>query len=75
MLARTTFCEGRIGIIDPDLVELSNLQRQILHNEKSVGMAKVHSAAQALESCVSLLESDNATTIAVVSIPGCVWIL
>lgn len=35
---------GYIGIIDPDTVELSNLQRQILHNEEHIGMPKVISA-------------------------------
>ncbi len=35
---------GYIGIIDPDLVELSNLQRQILHNEEHLGMLKAVSA-------------------------------
>ncbi len=35
---------GQLTIIDPDEVELSNLQRQILHNEQSVGKAKVDSA-------------------------------
>ncbi|KDR79056.1 hypothetical protein GALMADRAFT_138015 [Galerina marginata CBS 339.88] len=40
---------GRIGIVDHDHVELSNLQRQILHNEESVGMYKAESAALALK--------------------------
>ncbi|MGB9710126.1 MAG: HesA/MoeB/ThiF family protein [Thermodesulfovibrio sp.] len=35
---------GYIGIIDPDTVEISNLQRQILHNEEHIGMPKVISA-------------------------------
>jgi len=35
---------GYIGIIDPDIVELRNLQRQIIHNEDSIGMPKVISA-------------------------------
>ncbi|KAI5121241.1 hypothetical protein M0805_007248 [Coniferiporia weirii] len=39
---------GRIGIVDPDVVELSNLQRQILHSEATLGMPKVESAAHAL---------------------------
>lgn len=39
---------GRIGIIDHDVVEVSNLQRQILHNERTVGMRKTESAAQAI---------------------------
>lgn len=35
---------GLIGLVDPDRVELSNLQRQILHNEEHIGMPKVISA-------------------------------
>ncbi len=35
---------GYIGIIDPDIVELSNLQRQILHKEEHIGMPKAISA-------------------------------
>jgi len=40
---------GRIGIIDHDIVEVSNLQRQILHSERTIGMHKAESAAQALK--------------------------
>jgi molybdopterin/thiamine biosynthesis adenylyltransferase/rhodanese-related sulfurtransferase len=35
---------GRIGLVDFDVVDLSNLQRQILHGEKDVGRKKIHSA-------------------------------
>lgn len=35
---------GTIGIIDMDVVDVSNLQRQILHNLDRVGMRKVESA-------------------------------
>jgi adenylyltransferase/sulfurtransferase len=35
---------GTLGIIDPDNVELSNLQRQILHATKDIGRRKVDSA-------------------------------
>jgi molybdopterin/thiamine biosynthesis adenylyltransferase len=38
---------GRIGVIDDDVVELSNLQRQIAHTTRRIGMAKVDSAAMA----------------------------
>lgn len=37
---------GNIGIIDDDAVELSNLQRQIIHNEKNLGEKKVESARE-----------------------------
>ena len=40
---------GTIGIIDDDVVEHSNLQRQILHNTDRVGMPKVESAALTLQ--------------------------
>ena len=35
---------GRIGLIDDDAVDLSNLQRQILHTTADVGAPKVASA-------------------------------
>ena len=35
---------GTLGIIDPDKVELSNLQRQILHATADIGRQKVESA-------------------------------
>ncbi|MCC7077912.1 MAG: molybdopterin-synthase adenylyltransferase MoeB [Acidimicrobiia bacterium] len=40
---------GRIGIVDFDIVDTSNLQRQILHNEARVGELKVESAKQTLQ--------------------------
>ena len=39
---------GTIGIIDMDVVDASNLQRQVLHNMERVGMRKVDSARQTL---------------------------
>ncbi|WP_325892469.1 molybdopterin-synthase adenylyltransferase MoeB [Grimontia sp. NTOU-MAR1] len=36
---------GKITLIDDDIVELSNLQRQVLHNDSSIGVLKVESAA------------------------------
>lgn len=39
---------GRIGIVDDDVVDRSNLQRQILHGESWVGKAKTESAADRL---------------------------
>ena len=37
---------GRIGIVDDDIVERSNLQRQIVHGDDDVGRPKVESAAE-----------------------------
>lgn len=39
---------GTIGIVDDDAVDLSNLQRQIVHTTERVGVSKVDSAAEAL---------------------------
>ena len=39
---------GTLGIVDFDTVEISNLQRQILHREHNVGKTKVLSAQQTL---------------------------
>ncbi len=40
---------GRLTIVDDDVVSLSNLQRQIIHDSASVGTAKVTSAADTLK--------------------------
>jgi molybdopterin/thiamine biosynthesis adenylyltransferase/rhodanese-related sulfurtransferase len=40
---------GTIGVIDDDVVDYSNLQRQVLHNTDRVGMPKVESAALTLQ--------------------------
>ncbi|NBV06418.1 MAG: HesA/MoeB/ThiF family protein [Proteobacteria bacterium] len=46
---------GNIGVIDDDIVELSNLQRQVIHNEKNLGQKKVLSAKEK----ISALNSDT----------------
>lgn len=38
-----------LHLLDPDVVELSNLQRQVIHRESSIGMSKVASAARTIE--------------------------
>jgi adenylyltransferase/sulfurtransferase len=40
---------GTIGIVDHDVVDMSNLQRQILHTAERVGMPKVESARETLQ--------------------------
>ena len=39
---------GRIGVVDHDRVERSNLQRQVLHGERTLGQSKVQSSIQRL---------------------------
>lgn len=60
---------GTIGVVDDDEVDLSNLQRQVLHSTGSIGKAKVESARAAVAAInpdVTLvphhlrLEADNA---------------
>ncbi|NOD76609.1 MULTISPECIES: molybdopterin-synthase adenylyltransferase MoeB [unclassified Ruegeria] len=40
---------GTIGVIDDDVVENANLQRQVIHRDTDIGMPKVFSAQQAME--------------------------
>jgi len=50
---------GRIGIVDADRVELSNLQRQILHGTSRVGMPKVDSARAQLAALNPLVQVET----------------
>jgi len=63
---------GTIGLIDFDRVDLSNLQRQIIHTKKRVGELKVESAAIAInelnphvkvEKIIKALDETNAQEI------------
>lgn len=40
---------GTLGIVDHDTVDVTNLQRQIIHTDEDVGEAKVKSAAERIE--------------------------
>jgi adenylyltransferase/sulfurtransferase len=40
---------GRIGMVDADVVDFSNLQRQILHGTKDVGRKKLNSARDSIK--------------------------
>src|SRR5215467_14564800 len=40
---------GRLGIVDADVVDESNLQRQIVHSTERLGEAKVESAKRTIE--------------------------
>uniref|UniRef100_A0A7V4LCK1 HesA/MoeB/ThiF family protein n=1 Tax=Desulfobacca acetoxidans TaxID=60893 RepID=A0A7V4LCK1_9BACT len=59
---------GRLMVVDGDRVELSNLQRQILHSTADLGRPKVESAQESLnrlnphcavEVCARRLDADN----------------
>ena len=53
---------GTIGIVDFDIVDRSNLQRQILHTEERIGMRKTESARRtltALNPDVTVVEHDQ----------------
>ena len=63
---------GTVGIVDFDVVELSNLQRQVLHHAADVGRPKVQSAVDNIKAYnpdvnvvvhEARLESDNAMEI------------
>lgn len=41
---------GTIGVIDDDVVDLTNLQRQVLHATERIGLSKVESARRAVAS-------------------------
>lgn len=64
---------GRLGLVDADVVDFSNLQRQILHGTKDVGRKKLNSARDrlreinpnvALELHDTFFRSENALEIA-----------
>ncbi len=40
---------GRIGVVDDDEVDLSNLQRQIIHDTDDIGVPKVNSARRRMQ--------------------------
>ena len=63
---------GRIGVVDFDVVDYSNLQRQIIHGTEDVGRPKVQSGKETLNSInpevevvvhETMLSSDNALKI------------
>ena len=49
---------GRIGIVDFDVVEESNLQRQLIHSQKRIGESKANSASKRIEEINSHCKVD-----------------
>ena len=52
---------GRIGIVDADVVDLSNLQRQVIHFTKDVGVPKVKSAEEKIKAINPDVQVNDST--------------
>ena len=50
---------GKITLVDHDKVELTNLQRQIMHSQNSIGKSKVESGKQFLQNMNPMLEVNG----------------
>ncbi len=53
---------GRIGLVEYDLVEYSNLQRQIIHSTADVGRSKIASAKETMLSINPHIQIDSYNT-------------
>ena len=53
---------GRIGLVDFDVVDFTNLQRQVIHGTKDVGKKKLDSAAETMLDINPYLEIDRHET-------------
>ena len=53
---------GRIGIVDFDVVDYSNLQRQIIHGTSSIGKTKLQSAKERLQDINPHIQIDTYET-------------
>lgn len=53
---------GNLGIIDDDVVSLSNLQRQIIHDDSSIGDLKTESSARSINRINPLIKVDTHNT-------------
>lgn len=47
---------GTVGIVEFDVVEVSNLHRQVIHGQSDIGRAKAHSARDSLREINPLIE-------------------
>jgi adenylyltransferase/sulfurtransferase len=50
---------GRIGMVDFDVVDVTNLQRQVIHGTKDVGRLKIDSAADSMQDINPALQIDK----------------
>ena len=53
---------GRIGLVDFDVVDFTNLQRQVIHGTKDVGRKKLDSAAETMQDINPYVEIDRHET-------------
>jgi adenylyltransferase/sulfurtransferase len=53
---------GRIGIVDFDVVDFTNLQRQVIHGTKDVGRKKLDSAAETMQDINPYVQIDKFET-------------
>lgn len=54
---------GTIGLVDYDVVDASNLQRQVIHGERTVGKRKVDSAADRLKDLNPFIKVEKHNTL------------
>src|SRR4051795_4927927 len=50
---------GRIGLVDFDVVDFTNLQRQVIHGTKDVGRKKLDSAADSMHDINPFVQIDK----------------
>lgn len=50
---------GRIGLVDFDIVDFTNLQRQVIHGTKDVGKKKLDSAAETMQDINPFVQIDK----------------
>src|SRR5579863_711186 len=53
---------GRIGLVDLDVVDFTNHQRQVIHGTKDVGKKKLDSAAETMQDINPYLQLDKYET-------------
>ncbi len=58
---------GKIGLVDSDTVDVTNLQRQILHGESFVGKSKIDSAVHRIKEINPYIELETHDTMFVAS--------
>ncbi|MCC6805524.1 MAG: molybdopterin-synthase adenylyltransferase MoeB [Anaerolineae bacterium] len=50
---------GRIGLVDYDVVDETNLQRQVIHGQSSIGISKIESAARRIRDINPTVQIDK----------------